>query len=426
LIVRWGVRDADPRRSTRAARALALAAVGAVAAVVAVAACPACSSAPRPPASHDAASSLQLDLPALRRRGFSEPLIHQLARSRFRYFRMLGEPFELRTCEAFREVLPSLPITVVQGDAHLEQFVVTGGGYGLEDFDRAGFGPAVVDLVRYAASLHVACADLPWRCDGAAAVQRFLSAYRADLVDATPPPPAPAIVARLRAKAPTSRVRWLSTVDALIRPLPAALEAEARRGWLPFARAMRAQHPQLGEGALEIVRLGALHLGFGSALERKLLFRLAGATAAPQDDLVVEARSGMAPATSGCIARGAPGEKWTWTFTAILGRRMPELHGYAVLPSFGSLWLQSWDPGYVELSALDVASQAELEELAVDAAHQLTRVAAAHLPPALVRYQRYVLRQAFDETRPRLTALARALAEESNRGWARLRAALLP
>lgn len=165
------MRDADPRGSRWAA--LALAAVGAV---VAVAAGAACSSAPRPPASHDAASSLQLDLAALRRRGFSEPLIHQRARSRFRYFRMLGEPFERRTCDAFREVLPSLPITVVQGDAHLEQFVVTGASYGLEDFDRAGFGPAVVDLVRYAASLHVACADLPWRCDADAAVERFLSA----------------------------------------------------------------------------------------------------------------------------------------------------------------------------------------------------------------------------------------------------------
>jgi Uncharacterized protein conserved in bacteria (DUF2252) len=418
LIVRWGVRDADPRGSTRAALALALAAVGAVGAVAA------CSSAPRPPASPAAASSLQLDLPALRLQGISEALIHQLARSRFRYFRMLGEPFERRTCDAFREGRSSLPITVVQGDAHLEQFVVTGASYGLEDFDRAGFGPAVVDLVRYAASLHVACADLPWRCDADAAVERFLSAYRADLLEATPPPPAPSIVARLRARAPATRTRWLSTVDALMRPLPPALEAEARRGWLPFARAMRAQHPQLGEGALEIVRLGALHLGFGSALERKLLFRLAGATAEPEDDLVVEARSGMAPATSDCIARGAPGEQWTWTFTAILGRRMPELHGFAVLPSFGQLWLQSWDPSYVELSVLDVASQAELEELAIDAAHQLTRVAAAHLPPGLVRYQRHVLRQAFDETRPRITALARALAEESNRGWAQLRSAL--
>lgn len=426
------MRAADPGRLLLLT-ALAVAALSLVACSSAAPALPSAPLGPRPPGAEDA-SSLQLDLQTLRHRGFSEPLIHQLARSRFRYFRMLGEPFELRTCAAFHDLSPSLPLTVVQGDAHLEQFVATSAGYGLEDFDRAGFGPAVVDLVRYAASLHVACADLPWRCDADAAVERFLSAYRADLLEATPPPPAPSVVARLRAKAPASRTRWLSIVDALMRPLPAALEAEARRGWLPFARSMRELHPLLGEGSLEIVRVGALHMGFGSALERKLLFRLAGPTARPEDDLVVEARSGMAPsvalgtapAPSGCIDRGSPGEALTWILTAILGRRMPVLHGFAGLPSFGPLWLQSWDPGYVELSVLDLSSQAELEELAIDAAHQLTSVAAAHLPPALVRYQRYVLRKAFDETRPRITELARVLAEESNRGWARLRSELFP
>ena len=32
----------------------------------------------------------------------------------------------------------------VHGDAHIEQFVVTDDSYGLEDFDQAGYGPAVV------------------------------------------------------------------------------------------------------------------------------------------------------------------------------------------------------------------------------------------------------------------------------------------
>ena len=52
-----------------------------------------------------------------------------------------------------------LPSGAVHGDAHLEQFVVTDDDFGLADFDSAGYGPAIVDLVRYAASLHLACRE---------------------------------------------------------------------------------------------------------------------------------------------------------------------------------------------------------------------------------------------------------------------------
>jgi uncharacterized protein (DUF2252 family) len=37
--------------------------------------------------------------------------------------------------------------------------VVTDDDFGLADFDSAGYGPAIVDLVRYAASLHLACRE---------------------------------------------------------------------------------------------------------------------------------------------------------------------------------------------------------------------------------------------------------------------------
>ncbi|MBL8744484.1 MAG: DUF2252 family protein, partial [Myxococcales bacterium] len=112
----------------------------------------------------------------LRRQAHGEQLIEKLEGSRFRYFRMLALPFEHRTCEAFRGQSASLPVTAVHGDAHLEQFVVTAKTYGLEDFDRAGFGPVVVDLVRFAASIHVACSEARWACDGDAAVDRFMQA----------------------------------------------------------------------------------------------------------------------------------------------------------------------------------------------------------------------------------------------------------
>jgi Uncharacterized protein conserved in bacteria (DUF2252) len=369
------------------------------------------------------AASLSLELPALRRSGLPLVVIAKLAQSRFRYFRMLGEGFELRTCEAFADLATQLPTAPVQGDAHLEQFAVTAGTYGLEDFDRAGVGPAVVDLVRYAASLQVACDDVRWSCDGGAAIDRFLSAYRAALI-AAPVSRPPAVVPRLRARAPFTRTAWLAWIDALMTPPSEAVERAARQSFSPFAAAMAERHPELTPGALDIVRLSELRIGFGSAREQKLLFRLRGATEAPQDDLVVEARPPLPAQPPSCISRDAHGTSLKWRFTSVLGRRMPELYGFAVRGDGEQLWLQSWDPGYVELSVRDVTNQTELEELAVDAAHQLAAPLWSNLPQALHSSQRHAQLVAFELTRARIVSLARALAAESNQGWARLRTEL--
>lgn len=379
---------------------------------------------PAPAGDH---ASLQLDRPTLLRSGLPEQLVLELERSRFSYFRMLAEPFELRTCDAFRDIEAALPTTAVQGDAHVEQFAVTNASYGLEDFDRSGFGPAVVDLVRYAASLHVACADVAWQCDGDAAVEWFLTAYRATLnaepaLNTEPALRQPAVVQRLRAKAPSSRATWLSEVDKRIVPVEPALAATARRGWEPFAKLMRDLHPEWTGSAMDIVSLGWLRIGIGSARERKILLRLTGPTAHPEDDMIVEAREGPPSRTRGCIWRGSPGQSPVLLVMSIVGRRMPELYGFAALlahtrPS----WLQSWDPHYVELSVSDVASQSELEELASDAGHQLAGHLWAHAPEFLQRYQRYAQAAAFDETRPRIARLALTLAQESNAAWERFR-----
>lgn len=64
-------------------------------------------------------------------------------------FWLLLEARSIRTPSRWR-----LPSGAVQGDAHLEQFVVTDDDFGLADFDNAGYGPAIVDLVRYARDQH--------------------------------------------------------------------------------------------------------------------------------------------------------------------------------------------------------------------------------------------------------------------------------
>ena len=156
----------------------------------------------RPCAASSADTSFRLNRPSLARQGASPRLLAKLAESPYRYFRALGPQFAAKTCAAFPDVKPRLATAAVHGDAHLEQFVVTGHTYGVEDFDQSGYGSAVVDLVRYAASIHVACREVSFACDAERAAAAYFGAYR-DAIDRRPigrnrPPSSTASAARPR------------------------------------------------------------------------------------------------------------------------------------------------------------------------------------------------------------------------------------
>ena len=140
--------------------------------------------------------NLQLTKAQLRASGASDALIDKIGASAFRYFRAIAEPFKHRTCEAFRDLRWRLPSGAVHGDTHLEH-VVTDEDFGLADFDNAGYGPAIVDLVRYAASLHLACQEIKGGCDPERAVTAYFDAYRTAL-DHPVQRKQPEIVIRLR------------------------------------------------------------------------------------------------------------------------------------------------------------------------------------------------------------------------------------
>ncbi len=108
----------------------------------------------------------------------------------------------------------------------------------------------------------------------------------------------------------------------------------------------------------------------------------------------------------------------------LLGPRLPELFGTAVLdddPSAPQFWLQSWEPGYAELSISDLESQADLEELAADAARRLPGHFWPRFPEALRPIQRFGQLQAFDVTEQRARDLAKTLADETVASWQRFK-----
>ena len=366
-------------------------------------------------------SSFRIDKAALRSSGVTARQVTKLEASAFRYSRMLARQVESRTCWSFRDLRWRLPVVAVHGDAHVEQFVVTSGTHGLEDFDRAGFGPAVVDLVRYAASIDLACREATFPCDAKKAIASYFTAYRASLDKPADRSRAPAVVERLRRKAPQGRGAWLEWVDAQMGPLSPAHETAARRGWKTFADLQSAVVPERPASFYEITRVGELRMGVGSALERKILVRIHGPSADPVDDVVLEARAGEAPGASGCVWRPAHGGSLhVLTFMSLLGPRMPDVFGYVELddkPGDRPFWVQSWLPGYVEITLEDIHSQEELEELAVDAARQLAGHFWTRFPDPLRGYQRYAQLQGFDATRERAIALASELAREVVVEW---------
>ena len=366
------------------------------------------------------AASFTLTKRALREKGASAKLLSKLDQSAYRYFRLLGRETAARTCFALRDVRWHLPMVAVHGDAHVEQFTVTRETFGLEDFDQAGFGPAAVDIVRYAASLHVACREVSWACNAEQAVAVYFREYRAALAR-QPERPKPRIVERLRLSAPQERNAWLEWADSLMQPMPAADERHCRAAWSRFTEMQVDARPDRPASFYQIVRLGGLEMGVGSALETKVLLHVRGPSDAPSDDLILEARTGVGSTGKECAWRPPHGGSLqALMFMSLLGSRMPEVYG--VMPfdddrTKPELWVQAWDQGYRELSIADIESQTELDELAADAARQLAGHFWMKFPEVLRLHQRNAQLTAFDLIESRARKMSADFATETVAAW---------
>ena len=99
------------------------------------------------------------------------------------FFRFVNQAWTQEVCEAFASEYGRLPLARLHGDAHIEQYPVTDGARGLDDFDDSARGPAVVDIVRFLASLELAAVQRGWNSSLPSAVNAFFAGYRRALVD---------------------------------------------------------------------------------------------------------------------------------------------------------------------------------------------------------------------------------------------------
>jgi Uncharacterized protein conserved in bacteria (DUF2252) len=309
-------------------------------------------------------------------------LLDQLRRDAYTYFRFVNRPWIARVCSVFAEDMHDMPIVRLHGDAHVEQFALTKDAWGLDDFDDSARGPALVDIVRFLASIDLAARQRGWSDQREQLFDRFFDGYRRALSRPTYRAPRPPIVDHLRAQVPRSRVAFLAWGEKQMEPMTEAELTAVVAGLHQFSELVRKERPELSPSFFQLVRAGWLHTGVGSAGVHKILLRVEGPSVSPSDDLLLEVKELRDLKELSCIEMpsGPP------TLRILFGaRQLGRLHHQVLAagpePLFPELvidgrqlrdwWIRSWDPSYHEIRLSELRSVRDLADIVDDASVQL-------------------------------------------------------
>jgi Uncharacterized protein conserved in bacteria (DUF2252) len=315
----------------------------------------------------------------------SPELVVRLRADSLQYFRFINRPWIARVCEAFSKDLQNAPVVRLHGDAHVEQFAITNEAWGLDDFDDSVRGPALVDIVRFLASIDLMARERGWTHDRRALFDRFFEGYRRGLSDPDYSPPQPDIVRRLRAEAPITRVAFLAWGEAMMEPMTDPSMKAVVSGMEVFARFVLNERPGLSPEYFRVSKAGWLHMGVGSAIDKKILIRVQGPSPAPEDDELLEVKELRDLGGLSCLedpsATSSPP-----TFRVIAGAQQLGRFHHNILASgpelvipelvfrgeaLGNWWIRSWDPSYREVRRDDLRSVKDLAAIAYDSGVQL-------------------------------------------------------
>jgi len=331
-------------------------------------------------------------------------------------------------CERFRSRLPAMPTVNLHGDAHLANYAVTGEGRGLADFDDSSAGPAVIDLVRFGTSLVLAARMRGWPDDAAARmVDEFLRGYRAALNGEEQTRPVPRFAQRAAAEFRDNHRPFLDAAELLMHELEPGAREAFEPGYRRYAEMMRAENPRLDPRFFDIVKMGRITVGFGSALDRKYLIRIRGASDRPDDDMVLEAKQVRDLDRIDCVnARGGGG-----AFRILIGQaRIAEVpHKFLAQvprpegadPRDPPSWIHAWQPNYVELDVEGEITPEEVAEVAYDVGIQLGRGHVRQIASPLDAQLRMAELEMMRDIEPEIRQAIVEFADMTIRGWERFR-----
>jgi hypothetical protein len=308
-------------------------------------------------------------------------LIDRLRADPFTYFRFINRAWTERVCEAFADVA-NPTIVRLHGDAHVEQFALTQNAWGLDDFDDSTRGPAFIDIVRFLGSLDLASRQRGWLRDRDWLWNRFFEGYRLGLSDSDVQPSEPDIVRELRGQAPVTRAAYLEWGESRMQPMADAQSKAIITGVETFERLMRSERSDLEPGYFVVKRAGWLRMGVGSATVRKILIRVQGPSADPDDDVLLEGKEVVNLEGVTCLERlPTPPAVRVIDGTRQLGRLKHDILAVGptvLVPAAADRaehwldwWISSWEPTYREVHLNDLRSPDDLADLAFVSGVQL-------------------------------------------------------
>jgi hypothetical protein len=346
-------------------------------------------------------------------------LVARLGATAHAYFRFVNVGFAAETCRLFTDLADELPEVNLHGDAHVEQYAVTSLGRGLTDFDDCTRGKAVIDLVRFGASLLLAAREKGWT-DEERFVDAFLKGYRDGLSNDRMEMPTPQLVTRVRAGFKWDHAPALRRAHELIDAAPLAPDAfedgVARFSELiGFARDLPAEF-------FRVKRIGALSMGVGSALDEKYLIIFEGWTDSREDDLVVEAKQIRDLAGNACVRTEVGASR------VLDGQRLIAYEPFAyaaVVPHSGRFfWVHDWTDDYQEASIQSLLeSPRDLREIAYDAGVQMGRFHAKRRDGSRDKEQCRTILRGFERTQARTRRAIREITEKTEAAWQSFRTA---
>jgi len=303
-------------------------------------------------------------------------LLDRVRASPHAFFRSVNRSFSDSVCAAFADWVQDAPEVNLHGDAHLEQYAVSDEGRGLTDFDDATRGPPVVDMARLATSVALAARRRGWDPDPL--LDALERGYRRGLMEPQDRPPTPALVARVRRQAHKPKAEALAEAEALM----VEISPEDRRGLVEgigrYGAERREVEPDLADSYFRVKHAGALQLGIGSALSRKYLFRVEGPTAAPDDDLLLEAKEVRPLDGISCVHTAQAGNPLRILIASTRLAYQPYAHVGYYVGADRNFWIHAWQTNYRELSVdpgtpASPRTREELAEVVFDAGFQLGR-----------------------------------------------------
>jgi len=353
-------------------------------------------------------------------RDFSEnpALLLRILSSPHGYFRFINIPFSNDVCQRFTDELDAAPSFNLHGDAHLEQYAVTDLGRGLTDFDDSSVGPAILDLMRFAVSLHIACRIKGWQKDAEALYDEFLRGYRQAILDPPISAPEPSVAKGIRSTFKSDKVNYFKWVDSLMEPVPRKEQEELTTAMGPYIQVMFVENPQLPSQYFRVDKIGYLRMGIGSALDRKYLLRCRGMTDDPFDDLVLEAKEIRDISGIRCLIRFRKSDP----FRILVGQARIAYQPFHHLGYFRfrhlTFWIHSWVENYKEVDInRSFQTVEQLKEVAFDIGIQLGKGHPKQIAAPLGLQIRYAQLRWLDQHQQKMKSTCRQMTDEVIQCW---------